>query len=143
MFMKKISMFSIVLCFVLLVSALPCQALGLVKDPQGVVRPMFTYIDWFTANLDITGTGRADIDVSICASGSERTGVRADLQKFIQGSWTTIKTWSVTNNSGICTMSNSWYVDTGYAYRVVAYGYVYRNGNVVESTSITTPSQSY
>lgn len=140
--MKKRLTVLILLCLMLFISALPSQALQ-GSSPNGVYVPFFTYINVFETCLDITPLGRADVDVVIFAPGADETEVRADLQQYKNNSWTTIKSWSYKEEGRSCGMGKSWYVASGYSYRVVSYGYVYINGVVVESTSITTQPHSY
>ena len=141
--MKKRTAIFFVLCLMLFISALPSQALQWDNGTRGVITPMFTYISLFETSFDITSSGRADVAVLIYAPSAHDTGVRADLQQYKNGSWTTIKTWSAAEEGSSCGLGKSWYVASGYSYRVVSYGYVYINNVIVESTSITTKSHSY
>ncbi len=141
--MKKRISVLIVFCLLLSISVLPTQALQRDNDPQFVIRPMFTYIDTFQTTLDITSSGRADVDVYLYAAGAEQTQVRANLQQYQYGRWTTIKTWSNDEQGSSCGLGESWYVTSGYTYRVVSQGYVYDDGVIVESTSLTTQNRSY
>lgn len=127
----------------LFISALPSQALQWDNGAQGIVVPLFTYINLFETCFVITASGRADVDVFVFAPGADETEVRANLQQYKNNSWTTIKSWSYTEEGDSCGMAKSWYVASGYSYRVVSYGYVYINGVIVESTSITTQTRSY
>lgn len=138
--MKKRISVLIVLCLMLSISVLPAQALQ--RAPQ-VINPRFTYIDEFQTTFDITSTGRADVDVYLYAAGADETQVRANLQQYKNGSWTTIKTWNQYEQGSSCGLGESWYIASGYTYRVVSNGYVYDNGALVESTSLTTQTHSY
>jgi hypothetical protein len=40
-------------------------------------------------------------------------------------------------------LTKEWYVESGYSYRYVSYGYVYVDGVVVESTSYISNSIGY
>jgi hypothetical protein len=40
-------------------------------------------------------------------------------------------------------LKNEWYVESGYSYRYVSYGYVYVDGAVVESTSYISNTTTY
>ena len=141
--MKKRFIFLILLCLMLFVSALPSQALRLEDNARGVVKPLFTYISIFESVFVITPGGRADVDAFVYAPPAEETAVSAYLQQYKNGSWQTIKSWSNREEGDCCGMGNSWYVNKGYSYRVVSYGYVYINGVMVESTSITSQTRSY
>ncbi len=132
----------ILLCLMLFVSALPSQAQQW-SSPNGGYVPFFAYITLFETCLDITSLGRADVDVFIYAPQADETAVSAELQQYKNFSWTTIKTWSHRSEGRSCGMGVSYYVPSGYLYRVKSYGYVYVDGEMVESTSITTSSHSY
>lgn len=141
--MKKFSVIPLVLCIMLLVAALPCQAYSLNDNFQGDIQPMFTYISLFSTYFDINYYGKATIDVYIFAPYTEETGVSAELQQLVKGQWKTIRSWSCREEGSSCGMGINYYVTEGYAYRVVAKGYVYQNGQVVESTTLESRIRSY
>ncbi|MDA8226589.1 MAG: hypothetical protein M0T74_02590 [Desulfitobacterium hafniense] len=70
-------------------------------------------------------------------------GINASIQQYVNGRWTTIKSWTSTsyNNSGY--LDQTWYVTSGYYYRMVSTGAVYQNDKLVEQTSYTSPSYWY
>jgi len=59
--------------------------------------------------------------------------VEANLQQFKNGSWVTIKSWTLTSVKDYCILMKSWYVPKGYGYRLVSTGTVYIGGKQVES----------
>jgi len=65
------------------------------------------------------------------------------LQKYQNGSWVTVKHWSATESGSFCGIGETWYVMSGYQYRMLTYGYVYYNGNSLENTKFTSGTVIY
>lgn len=99
-----------------------------------------------TANLEITktsSTGKASCNVVGYAKKLEYTvHITAELQK-LNGTWSTIKSWS--DSSTYCVELNKiHYVVSGYSYRIKAITQVYdQNDNLLETTTTYSRIVSY
>ena len=109
------------------------------------IQPRWTRIFSLTASLDISSSGRAD-----CSSNAmlRISGDSADLTMSLQRSsngtsWTTVKTWTESGRGSI-SMDESWYVLSGYFYRVKATVEVYNSsGTLVESATAYSATVEY
>jgi hypothetical protein len=108
-----------------------------------VIRPSFTNISLFYNDFYITDQGKAFLTSSVDARNVDECKVRMDLQKYQNGRWTTVKSWSKTENGTFCGLGEAWYVMSGYQYRMVSYSYVYEKGSLLESTTYTSKSRLY
>lgn len=133
----------IIFCLMLSVISLPSYALQEESSLYGSIRPRFTYINAFQCYLSINTSGLAEVFVSLNATGVQVTEVKAYLQQYRNGVWKTVKSWSDTEAGTSCSLDKSWYITSGYAYRVLSYGYVYINGIMVESSTITSQTCNY
>lgn len=101
-----------VLC--VLTAGLTCNAVGNTR----LVEPRFTAISKVQAELSITSSGK-----TTCNGAVElRNGYTAELTMKLQRStngviWTDVKTWTTSGN-GTLSLEYSYYVASGYWYRV-------------------------
>ena len=118
---------------------------GNVKTVESdLIQPMWNYIFSYRNAFDISKSGRADVTVILNSFTADSIRVEASIQQFKDGRWVTIKTWSNTVKDNItCGLAKSWYVMSGYYYRMVSTGMVYKNGKIVEQTSYTSPIRLY
>jgi hypothetical protein len=141
---KRRVAFLIVFCLMFSIVSLPSHALHQENNPEWVIKPMFTYIDFFQSYFCITSTGRAEMDAFVYSTRNiDQAGVKICLQQKKNGVWTTIKSWSKIEDGTSCGLGKVWYVDKGHLYRLVAYGYVYIDGVMVESTYTTSKTHDY
>jgi len=95
--------------------------------------------------LTISKYGKANVVMS--ARGSEqvsKTVVIAELMQHKNGEWVSIKEWSDSNDMQIAGLSKYYYVAKGYDYKIKGKIYVYdEKGNLLDSTTVYTPIQSY
>lgn len=109
-----------------------------------LIQPMWTYITTYRNTFVISEYGRADVAVVLNSFTADSITVEASLQQFKDGKWITLKTWSNTVHNNItCGLGKSWYVASGYYYRMVSTGKVYKNGKMVEQTSYISPLRYY
>ena len=108
------------------------------------VQPRLTAVSAIGAELDVTSSGRAD-----CYSEVElRNGYTGDLTMVLQRStnqiiWSDVKTWTA-SGSGTIEMDKSYYVASGYYYRVVATVDTYNAaGSFVETVSSNSQICNY
>ena len=129
----------------LTISTISAPSYALQNDimPERNIRPMFTYINGFQCYFDISSIGKAEADVFLLAYNVDQVKVEANIQQYSNGAWQTIKSWSKLENGASGGLSSSWYLMGGYTYRLVAKGYVYVNGTMVENDQIISQTISY
>jgi len=133
---KGLILVSLVFLLVVIVT-MPAHALidsSLVENENVLNQERFTYISVFYNEFNITDQGKAELTSSIDARNVDECKISMYLQKYQNGRWTMIKHWSSTEDGTFCGLGEIWYVESGYQYRMVSYGYVYINGICVEST---------
>lgn len=122
---------------------LPSYAESADKAEGTIFQPYWTEISQFNNNINITSSGSADIESTILAFSVDLIKVEVHLQQLMNGSWTTIKTWTGTSQDEVCSVIGSWYVQKGYFYRLVSTGTVYSGGQQVEQANYTSQSKWY
>ena len=107
------------------------------------ISPMFTYIINAEAQIFINSSGKATVETYLTGN-NKVTSTKAiiNLQQYKNGRWTTIKTWDQSSNTRILNFSSTYYVNSGYSYRVQSTVTAY-SGTNSESTTLTSSSQSY
>ncbi len=92
-------------------------------------------VDEVSASLRISG-GRAYMTASISTYDADSVRILAYLQRYSNGTWTTIRSWSndYASSSGVWVVNR--YVSSGYDYRLIVYYYAYENGSMVEATTM-------
>lgn len=113
-----------------------------VNDDIGV-SPMFTYIIDAETQIFINSSGKATVETYLTGN-NQVTSTKAiiNLQQYKNGRWTTIKTWNESSSTRILNFSSTYYVNSGYSYRVQSTVTAY-SGTNSESTTLTSSSQSY
>ena len=105
----------------------------------------YQYIDRISANLTISSSGTATCDglvTSISAGGNGE--VTVTLERFVNGSWTYVNSWTTTGRALYTTGTHSQSVTSGFWYRVVVVGKVYNSsGTLLETADITTGARYY
>jgi len=144
---KKKRIFALILMLLVAVSAvLPANATvnsEYKAIDNRIVSPRFTNISIFSNGLNISDSGKATVASQLRARDCDEVKINAYLQRNSNGQWTTIKSWSTTQTGTVAVLEGSWYVLSGYEYRMVSYGYVYSGGTLLESTSYTSGSKTY
>ena len=141
--MKKIRVFAFVLLLVVTLSALPAHAATDTEFLGNSTVTRYTNILRFGNDLTIDSFGKATVSSLLVARNCDEVSLNVCLQQYSGGQWTTIKSWSNYQYGTAVEMSESWYVASGYQYRLVSYGYVYSGGELLESTSYIGGSKSY
>ncbi len=121
-------------CLVLALFSLRSYTLQSDDLQKEIIQPRFTYINVFQNSFNISNNGKATAEVFLYAHDVDQVEVQANIQQYNNGAWQTIKSWSSTQQGTSCRLGKSWYVESGYSYRLVSYGYVYRNNAIVEYT---------
>ena len=107
------------------------------------VQPLFTNINVFQSTFDISSNGKSSNTVYLNSRNSDKLKINAYLQQYDSGRWTTIKSWTGSKISTSYGFTNNWYVNKGYPYRLVSYGYVYKDNKIIESTSSISETITY
>ena len=108
-----------------------------------VITPFFTNISIFNSTLKISSSGKASVSSYLTARNIDSLTIEVDLQQFKDGKWTSIKSWTESSTGTSGGLSGSYYVPKGYIYRTVSKGKVYKDGVLLESTSLTSKMKSY
>ena len=129
--------FLIVLSLVLTVTSAFAVETDPVEPPEDPEE--YVHLNNILLGLSISSNGLASL--SSCAyvsSGSSDTVyITMRLQRYSNGSWTTVKTWSG-SGTRVCDVMGEWYVYHGYSYRNYTTVTVYTSsGSFVESVSVS------
>lgn len=126
------------------VLAIPASADNTVGSETASVTPRYVNIHIFTASCGVNSSGKAASYAFVETANSSYTiYLNMGLQRYEDGYWKTIKTWS-TSGTGEAEMDKGWYVLSGYYYRTAATATVYTSGGTyVESTDIYSQSDYY
>jgi hypothetical protein len=109
-----------------------------------IVQPYFTHINIATCGMDINSSGKASMSSTMIAYSSvDKVRLKNYLQRYDNGSWTTIKSWSQTTEGTRAFWSKTYYVNSGYYYRLKTYFYTYNGSTIIESTSATSSNVYY
>lgn len=108
------------------------------------ITPRYAYVSAISANLSITsGTARA---VGKVANDQNlKTSIIVRLQReYSSGKWTTISTWTGSNESGASEAGGTKALTSGYNYRVYVTGKVYNSaGTVIETVEKYSTTKLY
>lgn len=124
-----------VLCLLLMLSVIA---------PTGYAEARYTRISTFVADLTISSSGLASCYSNVKSSVStDKIELTMNLQQYSGGAWKTIKSWD-TSGTGTVSLSKTWYVSSGYSYRVQAIAYVYdSSGTLQESPTAYSSTVTY
>lgn len=102
------------------------------------IQPLWTYIDTATNHLDINASGKASMSSQITADSNYVDNVTMNnyLQRNVNGSWTTVSSWSQNTASYYANWSKTYYVTSGYYYRLYTFYYVYDGSTFLEGTTV-------
>lgn len=136
---RTISLIALVL---LMASILVMPASAAEETPT--VTPRYVNIMGFNASISVNSSGKAACYSFVeTANTSYTIYLSIALQRYKDGAWTTIKSWSG-SGTGEVEMDKSWYVTSGYYYRTSATATVYTSGgSFVESVTIRSQSDYY
>lgn len=104
------------------------------ESAKETVQPYYVGMSQFFVSLDIPASGRSEVLTVISLTDKEYSAdLTAELQKWDNGKWSTIKSWK-TNGSYFVRIEQNWYVLLGNKYRVHATATVYdKNGKVLDT----------
>jgi hypothetical protein len=144
--MRKFKFIVLNLCIAMLISIVPVHAVentsSAAREDAGQAK--FSYIAVFDSNLKIEKDGKAVVKSSLTARNVDKIMLSTFLQKYENGSWTNLKHWTLTKEGVAALLVEEYSVESGYAYRVVSYGYVYGSkGEFLEGDSYYGDSVIY
>lgn len=145
--MKRGNLLILLTYLIFVLTALPTNAstdFDTSKEIEAVlIQPKFTNISIFYNDFYITDQGKAVLVSSIDARNVDECKISMYLQKYQSGSWVTVKHWSSTESGTFCGIGETWYVMSGYQYRMKSYAYVYSENQLVEYTNYVSKSKLY
>lgn len=113
------------------------------KEDSEVVQVKFTNIYAFINNFEISDSGKSTFTSIVTARNVDKVSISCYLQQYSSGNWKTVKSWSGEYAGTEYGLSSSWYVASGYSYRLKSYAYVYMNSSLIESDSFTSNNIYY
>ena len=123
---KQFRLLSLILAVILCVSALPTAR-------ASEIQPRYTYINTLATSITFDEDGYAVCYGKVIAMAVTPVKVVCKLQKYVNGAWLTLKTWTDTGTAMAC-VSEKYRVASGSIYRVYTTGYILdSNGYVLES----------
>ncbi|MEZ4357495.1 MAG: hypothetical protein R2876_02535 [Eubacteriales bacterium] len=109
----------------------------------GLIQPMWVYTFTTFNWMDINGSGQAAMVSNMTAyNGIDQVKMNNYLQKYDNGAWKTVKNWSATYPGTYGYWSKTYYVVSGYNYRLKTYFYAYE-GDDYEVTTLTSGTVYY
>lgn len=143
MFRKKGIILLVILVIGLTINPAFALASGELVVETDSVQPMWSHVSSFANLFDISAGGKATVNSLLYAYNVDSIRVQANLQQFKGDKWTTIKTWSNTSTDSYCGLQGTWYLVSGYTYRVITTGAVYNGNQLLELVSYTSPLRKY
>lgn len=98
----------------------------------------FMYIMSTSTELDITSSGKACCTARIsCYPGTDSNRISAYLQRYENGTWTTVQSWVKNTTGSEGYMYNEKYISSGYQYRLKVYFYAYEGTDSESAVKIS------
>lgn len=144
---RKITFFLAVILLFFSISPLQANAIDIDPEtPVSPIDPVSPYVNLYTFNayLAINDSGKAICEASARTRNSTyKISLTITLQQYYSGSWHYVTAWSTTS-TGSASLSRSYYVASGYYYRVKAYAYVTTSGgSYIENPTIYSGNYYY
>lgn len=115
-------------------------------DQPTIISPFYLHIKVMSAGLAIDSSGRANCGATAdCMDKTVDVKLTMSLQQYKNNAWSTIKSWSITENGqyGLF-MAEDYYVTSGYKYRVETNVKVYNlSGKLLEDQTMYSKEVSY
>jgi len=142
---KKIIMLSLLMISVLCLLISRAFAAPDNSNTSELMQPEWTYLYYVTNYFDIDASGEALMDSQMQVYDGYADNVKMNnyLQRYNNGSWTTVKSWSQSTDGTYAFWSGSYYVYEGYYYRLYTYYYVYHGSTLLEYTSMPSVTVYY
>lgn len=136
---------ALILCSTLVLPVSAAEPSSISAASTGTtISPRYVNIIVFTSSIDINSSGKATCNSYVqTANSSHQIYLSITLQRYEDGSWKNVKTWSG-YDIGIAELTKSYYIVSGYCYRTAASATVYTSGgSYVESSTIYSQSYCY
>ncbi len=132
-------------CGLLTVSAMTAAAMTADQENLGAFcgGAKYAYISSFPISFSIGSGGMATMTAYVSARNVDSCKLTIYLQKYENGTWVAVKKWSGSNADLSCILKQTYYVQSGYSYRMKAYANVYINDVVVEGDMIISQTEIY
>lgn len=141
---KVVASFLIVVIFSIVgLTSVQAKTTNPKKEEPEAVQIQFTNIYSFGNKFEISDSGKSTFTSTLTARNVDEVSITCDLQQYSAGKWKTIKSWSGEYTGTAYVLSKSWYVASGYSYRLKSYAYVYKDGTMIESDSYTSSNIFY
>lgn len=132
---------------VLIISSIvfiPVKANGIdvIIDPNNIVGVQYVFFDVYRDWFDISALGVAECTTLVSANSVDSIHVYSSVQQLINGQWTSKFSWSQKVNGVENLLMKSFNISRG-IYRYKTTVYLYKNGNLIESDSKTSPQVTY
>lgn len=125
-------MVALILCGVLtLTGNVQVFAADTTVDDATEISPRMENINYFNAYLQINGSGNAEFNCNVrgYSGTTTRIEISAKLQKYVDGNWVTLKTFTKGTDSYSVSLNDSYKVSKGYTYRIRATVHAYSNSS--------------
>jgi len=99
------------------------------------IKPYWTWLDIVESYLDISDSGLADVYVKAIAIHADRIKIVASLQRFNNGYWTELKSWTEDEDKPGVMLEGIWQVNRRYSYRLYSTIYLYSDGELKETVT--------
>ena len=135
---------SFALCFVLVISlsVIGASAYNIGADAE-LISPRYEVISNVYISLDISSSGKASCYADVNTSPAYSCDLTVELQEKSGSSWTTIKTWTATDDgTGYTYVDGTWYVLPG-AYQLKVTIEVYNSRGVLVEDPIEYSDTRY
>ncbi len=134
--MKKIALI-ITLCFCIMSLSVEASGADSSKTLDGT---RYQHISSFKTNLKISSSGKASIRASIKGDTSvKKVKIESNLMRYKNGHFSTYMSWNKTKYNNYAFINESYYVPSGYIYKLVTTVYVYdAYGSLLDSLTEET-----
>ncbi|KXG77107.1 hypothetical protein [Thermotalea metallivorans] len=143
--MSKKRFLSFALSILLILSVLTSTALATGETsatPESVVSIQYVYINQASTSLTISASGTATVYGYVQKTpAGKNIYLTSTLQRYSNGSWTDVKSWSKSSTSSSASILETYQVSSG-TYRVETYYYVSGDGGY-ESDTIYSKTVTY
>lgn len=137
--------FNVLIVLIVILFTIPSSAVFAEDLATDTSNPQtrYSHITAHSASLQISSSGLASFESRVYCAGDYDIRINGYLQRYINGSWSNVKSVTTIENSEKVVLASQWYVSSGYQYRFMTYVYVYDNGTLVESTSRASNTVTY
>lgn len=110
---------------------------------QGIIRPMFTYVNQFSNSFYIDDYGLATLYSFISASSGDMESISIYLEKYNNGTWSPVNNWYKSQYTRTLSFGVEYNVTSNAQYRMRSTGCVYIGGRLVEMVTYISQVITY